>query len=196
MRSTTFLALVAATVLTATAAVPAHAIPTVYTITGSGSGSFGGAAFGNRAFTITLRADPDTDIGSFGIAPSFAGIDIMGIGPLTFSNQTYFGQTNGFYLTARNTLPFVQDFFDFDLPDTADIYAPFDTVTGTDVRALDQFVNVPTSGGPLTLNMSSDVQFTGRDATQVPEPATWALMLTGLGLVVAFIRRSGAGAAA
>jgi len=189
----------------------ASAEPLLYTLTRNGSGSLNGVAFSNRAIVISLVADPQVDIASFGLAPTvqtfqlgnpdtfslngnLANFGVMG-NPDTFSftNQVYLGTTfsNVFYLAGKNTTPFVRDFLDVQLPDYADIYAPLEPVTGVAAASgLRQFVDIATSGGALTVTRTSSVTLRiDSYVAPVPEPATWSLMIVGLGAVGAAMRR-------
>lgn len=147
-----------------------------YTISGTASGTLNNVTFTSLPYLITLTADPARDIASFGYAPSVATIKVGGANALSFTSQVYFGETfdNRIYLAARNTNPFVSDFLGFSLPGYVDLSRSFGTVVGSSV-VINQFVGVQTSGGPLTLTASSDVQFSAaRTPAAVPGPIAGA----------------------
>ena len=79
--------------------------------------------------------------------------------------------------------PRAPDLFDFYLSasDAAafTFQADYGPVIGTGVFALNQFQNVTTSEGPLTISSSGDVLFYTTGASLIPEPSTWAMMLLG-----------------
>ena len=100
------------------AATPGMAAPILYTVAGTGSGTLNGEAFDDQAIAISLIADPDSDIASFGLAPTSQTVQIGSLGMFDFTNQVYFGTSfaNVFYLAGVNTTRFVADFLDVQLP--------------------------------------------------------------------------------
>ena len=171
-------------VVTASAlwACPAYAASEIYTITGTGSGSLNGTAFSNAAFTFTLTGDPTT-LQTLGLITvidplTTATVTIGGLGPVTFGLDTRLGQNNVEVFFSRASGG--NDLFDFMLSSGVNLASNFGPVTGTNVTALNQFINVATSGGNLTFTQSSSVQFSGTlSNTSLPEPATWATMMLG-----------------
>lgn len=174
-------------------ACPASASTEVYTISGTGSGSLNGTAFSNSAFTFTLTGDTAT-LQNQGLTTqidplSTATATIDGFGPVTFSTATRLGQNNSTIFFGNSA---ALDLFDFLLGSPVDLASSFGPVTGTDIFALNQFVNVLTTGGNLSFTQSSSVQFsgvTGSDVSGVPEPSAWAMMLLGFGGIGLAMRR-------
>jgi PEP-CTERM motif len=76
------------------------------------------------------------------------------------------------------------------LASTVDLDSNFGPINGYGVFALEQFQGVTTSAGLLSFNSARDVVFSNGGGTPgVPEPASWALMIAGFGLVGAAMRR-------
>jgi hypothetical protein len=163
-----------------------------YSISGTGSGSLSGVTFSNNAFTFTLVGDTanlTTDLfdGSQAIDPlTSASVNLDGIGLASFDSvATRLGRSAtsiAFFSRSPNGL----DLFDFELSAPVDLGNAFSGVTGSNVSALTQFIDVVTSLGALTFTASSNVVFSGMSLTpvsQIPEPQTYALLLAGLGVV-------------
>lgn len=163
----------------------AFAAPLTYHIAGSGSGSLNGTSFSNSSFEFFLTGEATNYINSL----SIASVTIAGLGSTTLfiptrlgfcgscsSGAVFFSRADGF------------DLFDFHIvpPTGWSFAAPFSPLSGSEVYALNQFIDVPSSGGLLTFSSSSDVQFW---AAPVPEPETYAMMLAGLGLIGGIARR-------
>jgi PEP-CTERM motif len=176
-------------------AAPAQAVIYNYTISGIGSGTLDGAAFDNTAFTFTLVGDT-TNLQSFGIEkvidPLNAANFVIGASAGTLSIPTRLGtfsNGNGVYFS-RSTAIGGADLFDFYLASTVDLDSNFGPINGYGVFALEQFQGVTTSAGLLSFNSARDVVFSNGGGTPgVPEPASWALMIAGFGLVGAAMRR-------
>jgi hypothetical protein len=184
------LALCASVALVPLAASQAQAATIVYTISGTGSGSLNSVAFNNAAFTFTLTGDTTNIAGGILDPLASAVATISGFSPTTLSIATRLGQAGNTIFFSRSGAGGL-DLFDFTLGAPINLATAFGPVTGTGVFALNQFQNVASTGGPLTFDTSSSVQFSSRlgQVGAVPEPGTWALMLAGFGLVGGAMRR-------
>ncbi|WP_426167566.1 PEPxxWA-CTERM sorting domain-containing protein [Sandarakinorhabdus sp. DWP1-3-1] len=172
---------------------PAAAAIQTYTISGTGSGSLGGVGFDASPFVLTLVGD------TANIAP--IGPGTVALDPLVSASFVIGGSSGTLSIATRlgtagsGTIVFFSrsggsDLFDFFLSGPVDIGAAFGPVTGTGVFALNQFTDVATTAGALTFTSSSDVIFSGGLAgAAVPEPASWAMLIAGFGLVGAAMRR-------
>jgi hypothetical protein len=192
MRIRTTLAALAASFFVAGAA---QAAVVTYAFSGSGSGDLAGAAFADRAFDLVLTGDTDivNDFGLlvFEISPlQSATVRIDGLADAVLTspsrlginrlvNIIYFGPTFG------------PDYLDLQVSDADEMAftfaAPYGPVSGA-ANSFGQFVGVGTSQGALTFSSVAGVTFRAVAGT-VPEPATWAMMIMGLGGVGAMLRR-------
>lgn len=194
-----FKAAIAALLTTSAIAVsaPAAAAIQTYTISGTGSGTLDGIGFDASPFVFTLVGDTANiaTIGSGTVAlnPLATASFVIGARSGTFLIPTRLG-TAGSGTVVFFSRSSGSDLFDFFLSTAVDISMPFAPVTGTGVFALNQFNNVETTAGALTFNRSSDVIFSGGGV--VPEPASWAMLIAGFGLVGATMRRRRATVAA
>ena len=174
-------------------AAPANAATEIYSITGTGSGTLNGVSFTDTAFRFTLTGDPAT-LSILGLTSQIdplttAVASITGIGAVTFGLPTRLGENNTIIYFGRSA---GFDLFDFALASHVDLVSTFGPIPGTGVTALNQFVDVPTSGGNLTFTRSSNVLFSGLRSEivpSVPEPGTWIMMLVGFGAVGHSVRR-------
>ena len=179
-------------VLTVTAA------PLEYTITGTGSGIFDHRRFADLAYTITLEADSRTYApldGGFVLDPlTSASIALQGLGTFTFTRATRLGvgTVGGIYFSRSGGMSVhIEDFLDmldFNPPQPVDLLTAFGPVTSTAVYDLYQFVDVPTSGGALTLSSSSNVAFTSLLAV-APVPLPRAAPLFGSAVLLLGLNR-------
>lgn len=143
-----------------------------YSITGSGSGSLDGVDFTNANFSINMIGD--LSVGQALISSS-AFIDGLGITTLNIATRLGIsGSTVFFSRTFNSNL----DLFNFSLTSPVDLSQEFGPLLGTNISALNQFIDVESSLGLLTFNSSSDVLF---QASAVPVPA--AVWLFGSGLI-------------
>jgi PEP-CTERM motif len=184
------LALCASVALVPLAASQAEAATIVYTISGTGSGSLNSVAFNNAAFTFTLTGDTANLSGGIVDPLGSATASIAGFSTTTLSIATRLGGNGSVIFFSRSGAGGL-DLFDFFLAAPVNLATAFGPVTGTGVFALPQFQNVASTGGPLSFDSSSSVQFSSRlgQVGAVPEPGTWGLMLAGFGLVGGAMRR-------
>jgi hypothetical protein len=180
---------------------PAAAAKVIYKISGAGSGaltigSVSGSTqtpFGPSSFIITLDGETvDTTVQERFTFITNGTIDIDGVGSFEFAEGLELGHTgNSFYLLQSGV-----DLLNFTLS-TADTGA-FQFQSGYLAR-LSQSVDSSQFGaalvnGTLSLNIPRDlggqanpVQF---ETLAVPEPETWALLISGFALTGAALRRN------
>jgi hypothetical protein len=181
---------------------PARAATVEFDITGTASGVLNGTSFADDAFVIKMLGDNSTvqNGGFFGpirvIDPlASASITLGGLGTSVISIPTRLGISNVPVVFFSQASFLGSDLFDFHLSSAAaaefNFQAGYGPVLGTGVFALNQFQDVATSNGLLSLNSSSDVSFSSIGSA-TPLPPTWTMMLIGLagfGLV-AYRRKS------
>ena len=186
--------ILASAILLSLSSMPAKAASIVYKITGTGSGLVGNTAFTNAAYSITLNGDTNNvfNFGAFTANDPLISsvIRVSGFGAATLGLPTRIGVTNSGAVAffSRSSSIGGADLLDFRLATTPNLRAAFAPLLGTGVFALNQFVNVPSDLGAISLNQSSDVFFSA-STSAVPEPATWAMMICGFGLAGAAMRR-------
>lgn len=196
------LAFFASAALIATTAMPAAAAPIFYTITGVFSGSTAGGAFNDVSATFTGIGDTSTaTTGGFGI-PSYVAVNLSSFTAFTpGDNHTY-------TITSPGT---------FGVYKASDLLGPAATQTrlgfifdgnGSNGIALESnayngysgLTSFATTAGSVYYSAASFDTTEGRinitgftggtfGATAVPEPATWAMMLLGFGMVGFGLRR-------
>jgi hypothetical protein len=180
----------------ALAASPAGAQPITFVFSGFATGDLDGAAFSNRPFTVTIGADISTlDLSLGADRPRYTGLsgalDIDGVGAGTFTDPIYVfdnqpGANLGFGTDAT------ADLIDVVAPPfgTYGLTTSIGPVTVFGVYVNGQFTDVATSLGALTFDQVLDrrAQATAPSAV-VPEPATLALVATGIGVVAGVARR-------
>jgi hypothetical protein len=183
----TALAGVAALGIAAIAATPAAAVPMQYTITGQATGQLGASSFKDAAFTIDLIGDSDNIVtkGFSTIDPlDSASMTIAGLGTAEIQIATRLGANKTVVFFSR-TGKSSADLFDMILASQVDISAAFAPVSATNVFALNQFNNVQTSLGSLSVSAADKVTFEAAgwdpdsgDQAAVPVPAS-VLFLAG-----------------
>lgn len=177
----------------------AQAATIVYTISGNGSGSLAGSSFSNANYSFTLTGDDSNITESTPVAPfqvlnplSSATFQIDGTGGGSFSIPTRLGfnvDNNAVFFSRASG----NDIFDFYVGAPLDLTSSF-SVTSTGLYPFSQFLGLATSAGALTFTGSSQVSFSNQiggstnpplpgGVTGVPEPANWAMMIAGFGLV-------------
>lgn len=164
-----------------------------FRIEGVGSGTLNGVAFNNSSYRIDMQAD----------TAAFGQSGMNSYDPLQNVRITIAGQTMSFDIPTRlgqfsAGIYFSRagnnsaDLLDFYLAQPVDMRQAFGPVTGSSVFGLDQFVDVPTSQGNLSLEQSGNVRF--QAIAVVPEPESWAMLGAGLGVLAWGLRRRRAAA--
>jgi hypothetical protein len=173
----------------------------LYEFTGTATGTANGVTFSNA--TMVMNVTGDTSSVSYGggghyeldYPGSTATLLISGFGPVSLTdsgsvddNQDVFGGAIGLYDNTYGWLVTIADvtiggsaFASYAL---ATPFGPSTPPQGFDPSVSD-FVNVPTSGGPLTITSYDDVSFEAfatRTHTPIPEPCTLVLLGSFLGL--------------
>jgi hypothetical protein len=159
---------------------------------GTGSGTIGAVAFTDADFVITTNADT-ANVQSFAdgwfLVDDFASIAINGVGSAAFSVSMIV-----FVHNANSIVGFNQDSV-FDILDllcdidcsTWDMTTSFGPVFDSSPSAINNFVDVGTTLGLLTMNSAASVTY---QATVVPEPRMASQLCVGLiGLTIAQRRR-------
>lgn len=186
-RAAAALAGVAALGFAAIAATPAAAVPMQYTITGEATGQLGATSFKDAGFSIDLIGDSDNIVtkGFSVIDPlDSASMTITGIGTADTQIATRLGANKTVVFFSRSGKS-NSDLFDMILASAVDLSAGFAPVSATNVFALNQFTDVQTSLGKLSVSAADKVTFeaagwdpdAGNQAA-VPVPAS-ALFLAG-----------------
>lgn len=188
----TRLATIAAAALLATLSIGSAASAAGYSfsISGTGSGVLGSAAFTDQDFLFELYTD-SANFSKTGVIQQFNPLDkaqvtIGNLGTTVFEIGTRLGyhERNNAVFFSRTSGSDMFDFF-LDGTDKLDLTADNAPVKGIDVFALNQFRNVATSLGGLTFNSSSDVLFGANGGVQklaaaAPAPAAVPLPMSGL----------------
>jgi hypothetical protein len=162
-----------------------------------------GTTFTNASFDIRMFGDNSNIIDFFGtpiIDPlNSAKITIAGLGTGDFLTATRFGLngTNNVFFFSEKTIFGGVDLFDFSVSaaDAAsfNFQAGYGPVSALSVSALNQFENISTSIGPLSLNSASNVSFSSvSPMSAVPGPVAGAGLpglAAGLGAFFVWWRR-------
>lgn len=179
----------------------ASAAPITYTYAGLGSGSLGNVAFQDTAFVITALGDT-ANVGPWPCCASLqnthtsASIQIDGVGSFDFTvpTHTWIAQNccMGFGLDFGANLLTL-----FDAAITGVGYGldtSFAPTLDLGASTQNQFVNIGTTGGALTIaSLTRGASFAASTTgTPIPEPSALAVVLLALGLLAASRRGSGA----
>jgi hypothetical protein len=143
----------------------AQAESITFTFDGTGSGTLGGSAFSDEAFTITVIADT-LDVASCGsgvvsVDSLSADIFISGFEVATFSISTrVFDHSSGALGFSRGTCVGA-DLLDIrdDAFMTYDLTTSIGPIFVAQPFAVEQFLNIPTTGGILTMRSAQDITF-------------------------------------
>jgi hypothetical protein len=174
----------------------ALADPIIFTIQGTGSGTVDSTAFNNVAFTFSVATDTSL-ITSFTLpgpqagfeTPAVAGADISigGIGTGTFTDDEQIFVNNTVQTVGLTDISAAGG--EMDLLDgtntaffTYDLQSSIGPLAMSDISALNNFLDIPTSLGSVTFTLATGVLFTATEAP-VPEPATLAFATAGMLLV-------------
>ncbi len=173
----TLLGLVVSAVLFCGLGGTAHAEGITYTFDATGSGSLGGVAFANAAFTITVTADTLAIINCggnvFSVDSLSADISITGFDTATILTSTRLFDNNG-----ASVLGFSQGScagFDYlDISNAAfgtyNLATTIGPIFDPSPFAVGQFHDVPTTGGILTVSSAQNVTFNASTACGGGEP--------------------------
>jgi hypothetical protein len=187
-------------------AVPAGAATMLgsYVVSGTGAGLINGEAWQGR-FTLRMVADVGqaiTDPLDPGVTflPLFgsAVVDLEGRPPLRLGSGTRLGHDAGDDTVALlKAQPVGKEnavLLDFRTPSPFSLLQSFGPIEGLDIWRFGEWRDVPTSGGLLSILAISELGFSGavRAAAAIPEPGSWALLITGFGLVGLSLRRRAA----
>lgn len=183
---------------------PASAAVAIYTLTGTASGSIGSNSFSNAAFTFKSVADTAGAIpcavgstvvpGCTLVLNKSANISIDGLGGYDITDINV-----GYYATAANA--FGVNYFNGNIGGlfgfspsggfgSWNLSSPLGPTPGVVVNFIVDPNTGPvmTSGGPLSFLFSTAPGTFQVSISDVPEPATWAMMVLGLGAVGAAMR--------
>lgn len=180
-------------------AAPADAAIISYRISGTGAGTLDGAAW-DGAFTIRLVADTSRLVA----VPGDPGIKLLPTLPTATVDLAYrstsarldfdtlLGQDAGDGTVAViRAVPVGKDspiLLDFRTAESVDLLASFGPIPGLDIWRFGSWRDVETSAGRLSILSIEALSFSGAVRAAVPEPAAWALLIAGFGLIGARLR--------
>lgn len=175
------LAVAAALLFSTTIVTPAQAATITYTLSGNFAGALDGNPFQIDA-VFTGVGDTDTYDGIFVDLSSLQAV----AGGVTYNsvNPAYFFVASG--LAGFGTQP-NGDFFDFA---GLGSYDPTTAIDATPVTFFSGFgQSFVTNNGTAVFSGGSNLTFSAELAGVVPEPATWAMMIGGIGAAGGALRR-------
>jgi hypothetical protein len=174
----------------------AFANPITYTMTTTGTGTFGGAAFSGAAITVTSTADTSSVFVASGTPPdlnyeviaTLSTISIAGFATATFTDQTFWVDPNGSGDIIFGDVDNPSGFFGGILGLTVVVsglqtynlqssFGPISSAFDFESNAFNAFQNIHTSGGMLSLTAANDT-FTAVEVT--PEPASFLIAALGV----------------
>lgn len=181
--------------VSALAASAAIAGPITYTMNATATGSFAGTAFRDAAITVTSVADTSNVFVASGTPPDLnyeviafsSTISIAGFETATFTDPTYWYDPNGAGdiifgdVTGGSAfdgiLGFTELFVGLESYNLESSFGPVSSPFDFETSVFNNFQNIPTSGGTLSLVASNDT-FTAVAAA--PEPGTFLVGCLGL----------------
>lgn len=168
----------------------ARAVPIIYTLVVTGSGTLDGTAFTNQTFTITGDADTSINVDTYGIdntKASSTSVNVAGIGTDAITDSVYFfmhscdgGAWIGPYGVYIGSTDLCGD----------NLFAPFPAASGnaTDGISIPQWNQTwNTAGGTFFLSNAGTATFSAAYPTVptvTPEPPALFLMASGLLLLI------------
>lgn len=168
--------------------------PIALTFSGLATGTLGSTSFTNASFNVISSGDTASVLadGSIEELPAIgAAIDIDGFLPASFTDPTAWADPQGsgdieFMDATLNTpiLAFTQLFQGLERYQFQTSIGPITGGFPFIPNVFENFQNIPTSEGLLTITLTANNQFSAVVAT--PEPASPWLALAGLGAVVLF----------
>lgn len=173
----------------------AQATPITFTETVIGSGTLDGEVFSDALVTFTGAADTTQVIGHSQISHLPIEVDVAGVGSDTFTDDFLVfandvANTNIGFGDVTNNLALM---YVAGPVNGYDLKSDF-SLTGGVIKNLN--ADYATTGGDFSFSGTAEVAtFRAELGSATPEPAAWALMITGFGLTGAMLRRRrGAGA--
>lgn len=176
---------------TAALMIPAHAeaATITYTFTGDFTGTLNGSAFSNAA---TFTGVGDTDTSSMSGLTQYVALSslsaVIGGTSYTILSPTNFYLNGADYAGLQFTVTGGGAF-----SGTGPALVGYDPLTNLPSTPLTAYFVGPVSfisdQGTFTLDGFANGSFSAELAAAVPEPATWAMLILGFGVVGAFVRR-------
>jgi PEP-CTERM motif len=195
MKTTT--ALLAAAGLSLSIAAHASAITFVFSGTGADL-TLGSSAYNDVNISVTLQANTSNLTEYLGSIPDYenlvAAMSISGGPTVTFAGYVFVNQSNQLVGLGSNT-PY-QDVFDLNDPgvglNTYGLTTAFGPISTSNVIGINQWSNLSTSGGSLTVSSVEVGTFQAVTSSSAPEPGTLGLLGIGLaGIMLVALRRQG-----
>jgi len=170
MSSLSFAALVIGFVLAGTT----FAAQITFTFTGTGTGTVGGVPFTDAAYTITLVGDTTaitSSLNVYHLVGTTATMAIAGIGTATITQPVeVYDNPNVHALGFALEGGYTQLGFENSAFDTYALAASLGPISGLGPSSINQFTNLASNLGPITLSSSSSVTF---EAVLGNPPTTW-----------------------